>query len=66
MNTLSKILYSFMFSTLIVSHALDFAMDKPFNMWKFNCMMWVSVAFLNELRVNKIGKQLKDLQDGSK
>lgn len=55
-----------MFSTLIVSHALDFAMDKPFNMWKFNCMMWVSVAFLNELRVNKIGKQLKDLQDGSK
>lgn len=65
MNTFSKILYAFMLATLIVSYTTDFVLDRPIDLWKVNCTLWVGVAILAELRVNKIQKEFNDFINGS-
>jgi len=64
MNTFMKVIYIIMTITLAISLGVDAAAGK-FDIWKYNCAIWVATAWMTDLRANKLEKQLNDIYDGS-
>lgn len=66
MTKFSKVIYILMVTSIVIGMSQD-AFKDSFDVWKFNTLMWVGIAFLNESRAEKVVKQrdelLKDLHD---
>ena len=63
MNIFIKAIYIVMAITLAISLAVDATAGK-FDIWKYNCAIWVATAWMTDLRANKLEKQLNDIYDG--
>ena len=63
MNTLNKVIYVTMAVTLVVGLGVD-AFAGKFEIWKFNCAMWVGVAWMADSRASNLEKKLNDIYDG--
>ena len=64
MNKFMKAIYTVMAISLAISLVVDAAAGK-FDVWKYNCAIWVVTAWMTDLRANNLEKQLNDRYDGS-
>ena len=62
MTKISKALYIIMASIIIIEIAAD-ATKGHFDDWKLNTMVWMGIAFINELRAVRVEKKNQELLD---
>ena len=59
MTTFSKIIYIIMLTSIFINMGFD-AHNGLFDMWKFNTLCWVVIAFMLEVRAIRAEKEINE------